>query len=93
MRFTFIVLALLTITTTCSAALPPEATPAVDSAAHLPHQAYVKAINSTNPDAVRDMLTDDVVFMAPSDKPVKELVVSADWAFERDAWGADHPAK
>jgi ketosteroid isomerase-like protein len=111
MRFTFIMLALLTIGTTCSAAAPPEAGAAEGSSAHLAHQAYVKAINSNDLDSVLGMLTDDVVFMAPNDKPyvgqaavrpwiveylkayrthwdkpVKEFVVSGDWAFERYAY-------
>jgi benzodiazapine receptor len=37
--------------------------------AHLAHQAYVTAINSNNPQTLLDMLTEDVVFMAPNAKP------------------------
>jgi hypothetical protein len=40
-----------------------------DSSAHQAHQAYVTAINSNNLKTVLGMLTDDVVFMAPNDKP------------------------
>ena len=43
-----------------------------DSSAHLAHQAhqaYVTAINSNNLETLLGMLTDDVVFMAPNDKP------------------------
>ena len=45
------------------------AKPADDPAAYLAHEAYVNAINSNNIDAVLGMLTDDVVFMAPNEKP------------------------
>jgi len=41
-----------------------------DKAAHQAHEAYVEAINSNDLDRLMDMLTDDVVYMAPNDKPV-----------------------
>jgi ketosteroid isomerase-like protein len=117
MRSTFVMLALLAIGTTCSAA-PPSDAAAAASSAHLAHQAYVKAINSNTLDSILGMLTEDVVFMAPNDKPyvgkaavrpwvaeylkaykthwdkpVKEFVVSGDWAFERYAYkSTDSPA-
>lgn len=36
------------------------------ASAHLAHDAYVEAINSNNLENFLDMLTDDVVFMAPN---------------------------
>jgi ketosteroid isomerase-like protein len=44
-------------------------TAASDAAARVAHSAYVKAINSNNLDSLLGMLTDDVVFMAPNEKP------------------------
>jgi len=40
------------------------------SGAHQAHEAYVEAINSNDLGTLLDMLTDDVVFMGPNDKPV-----------------------
>jgi uncharacterized protein (TIGR02246 family) len=36
-----------------------------DPAAHLAHEAYVEAINSNDVERMLDVMTDDVVFMAP----------------------------
>jgi ketosteroid isomerase-like protein len=71
MRLLLAMMALLTLGPLASAA-PPGAAAASDNGAHLPHlahQAYVKAINSNNLEIVLGMLTEDVVFMAPNDKP------------------------
>jgi len=87
--------------------------PADEAGAHRAHDAYVEAINSNDVGRMLDMLTDDVVFMAPGtpvfvgkdairpwlegyvawahthwDKPVRELVVHGDWAFERYDWAS-----
>jgi tryptophan-rich sensory protein len=40
-----------------------------DVDAHTAHQSYVAAINSNNLDTLLGVLTDDVVFMPPNDKP------------------------
>lgn len=40
-----------------------------DAAAHAAHAAYVDAINSNDLETLLAVLTDDVVFMAPNDKP------------------------
>ena len=41
-----------------------------DAAAHAAHQDYVDAINSNDLDRLLEMLTDDVVFMAPDQPPM-----------------------
>lgn len=41
--------------------------PAAEASAHLAHEAYVNAINSNDLDQLLEMLTDDVVFMAPNE--------------------------
>lgn len=61
-------LALCTVFTEPSSALEMQASSA-DPAAHLAHEEYVTAINSNNLETLLGMLTDDVVFMAPNDKP------------------------
>jgi len=86
---------------------------ASDAAAHHAHEAYVDAINSNDVDQLLGMLTDDIVFLGPNDKPVvgkaavrpwlegyfaaykthwdkpvEELVVLGDWAFERYSFTA-----
>lgn len=43
--------------------------PADDGAAHRAHDAYVAAINSNDLGQLLDMLTDDVVFLAPGEPP------------------------
>ena len=78
MRNIFSALMILVLCTSCSkptaepvtaVAAPVADTPASDAAAHQAHEAYVTAINSNNLDSLLGMLTDDVVFMAPNEKP------------------------
>lgn len=52
-----------------SAPAGSESASAPDPAAHLAHEAYVEAINSNDLDQLLEMLTDDVVFLAPNEKP------------------------
>lgn len=104
-------LPILVLGTACHA---PAGAPSDDYAgAHRAHEAYVEAINSNNVERMLGVMTDDVVFLAPSspvlvgkdairpwlegyvewcqtywDKPVRELVVSGDWAFERYDWAS-----
>jgi tryptophan-rich sensory protein len=42
---------------------------AADVDAHMAHQAYLTAVNSNDLQSLLDVLTEDVVFMAPSDQP------------------------
>jgi ketosteroid isomerase-like protein len=53
-----------------------------DSSAHQAHQAYVTAINSNNLKTLLGMLTDDVVFMAPNDKPYVGKSAVRPWVVE-----------
>lgn len=52
-----------------SSAAVTQAATTPDPAAHLAHEEYVKAINSNDLEMLLGMLTDDVVFMAPNEKP------------------------
>jgi ketosteroid isomerase-like protein len=78
MRNIFSALPILVLCASCSrpnresaaaVAAPAADTSASDAAAHQAHKAYVTAINSNNIDSLLGMLTEDVVFMAPNEKP------------------------
>ena len=78
MRYAIPALMIVALCTSCSepasepaaaAATQAADTAAADAAAHQAHEAYVTAINSNNLDSLLDMLTGDVVFMAPNEKP------------------------
>jgi ketosteroid isomerase-like protein len=66
---TILVLAAIVAITAAYPAGSQQAAASSDASAHLAHQAYVAAINSNNLDVLLGMLTKDVVFMAPNDKP------------------------
>jgi ketosteroid isomerase-like protein len=111
MRYMLALTALMAMGVATSAIAQTAPAAPADGAAHQAHQAYGAAINSNSPEAVLGRLTEDVVFMAPNDKPyvgkravrpwaaaylrayhthwdkpVKEFVVSGEWAFERYAY-------
>jgi ketosteroid isomerase-like protein len=111
MRYVLTLIAFAAIGAAGTAFSQTTAAASADSSARQAHRAYVTAINSNNLKTLLGMLTDDVVFMAPNDKPyvgksavrpwiaeylkayhthwdkpVKEFVVSGDWAFERYAY-------
>ena len=78
MRSIFSALTILALCASCSkpntgsataGATPAADTSASNAAAHQAHEAYVTAINSNNLDSLLGMLTEDVVFMAPNEKP------------------------
>lgn len=78
MRYLLPVFMTLALCTSCGKPGPEPAaeaptstseTSASDAAAHQAHDAYVTAINSNNLDSLLGMLTDDVVYLAPNDKP------------------------
>jgi ketosteroid isomerase-like protein len=81
MRLLLAMMALLTLGPLASAA-PPGAAAASDNGAHLVHQAYVKGINSNSLESMRGMLTEDVVFMAPNDKPYIGKSAVRPWILE-----------
>jgi ketosteroid isomerase-like protein len=63
-----------------------------DSAAYQAHANYVRVINSNNTDSLVSMLTDDVIYRTRWEKPVREFVISGDYAFERyDYTSTDTP--
>lgn len=78
MRYVLPVSLILVLCTSCgkpgpgsagAAATATSDTATSDAAAHQTHEAYVTAINANNLDSLLDMLTDDVVFLAPNEKP------------------------
>lgn len=77
---------IIALITACSAPTPeskPASEPiakAVDSAAHLAHENYVRVINSNNLDSLMSMMTDDVVFLAAGGKPIIGKPAVREWA-------------
>lgn len=65
MRTTIQTLFLATLCAACGA-LRDKSTAGDDAKAHLAHANYVQAINSNDLDTLLDVLTEDVVFMAPN---------------------------
>jgi hypothetical protein len=57
----------------------PADSAASDAAAHKAHEAYVAAINSNNLEALLEMLTEDVVFMAAHAKPFVGKAAVGPW--------------
>lgn len=53
---------------------------AVDSTAHLAHEAYTTAINSNNLDSLAGMFTEDVVFLAAHSAPIVGKAAVRAWA-------------
>lgn len=51
-----------------------------DPSAHLAHDAYVTAINSNDLDTIMEILTDDVVFMAPNTPRLVGKQAVREWA-------------
>lgn len=79
--------ALLVAVTLATACAKPAAAPetgaietaATDSTAHLAHDAYTAAINANNIDSIMTMLTDDVTFLAPNEKPYRGKAALRPW--------------
>ena len=65
---------------TSNAAATSADSAARDSAAHQAHANYVRVINSNNIDSLVSMFTDDVVFLAPNDKPIVGKAAVRAWA-------------
>jgi ketosteroid isomerase-like protein len=71
MRNVIAAVAVALMTTACSTSAPKAADiSASDAAAHKAHENYVRVINSNNIDSLTSMLTEDVVFLAASEKPM-----------------------
>jgi ketosteroid isomerase-like protein len=63
--------------------LKPDSTTAVvvdTAAANKAHENYVRVINSNNVDSLMSMMTDDVVFLSASSKPVIGKAAVREWA-------------
>jgi len=103
MRTLLLLLTTAVLSASCGTPTSPPAarTAGAESGAHLVHEAYVTAINSSNLDELLGVLTDDVVFLSAHEPAVVEdtgwgLVIyhhDADgkWRVARDAFGPDHP--
>jgi len=59
---------------------PSEARDSAQAAAHHAHKEYVAAINSNDLEAVMDMLTEDVVFLAPHEPALIGKQAVRHWA-------------
>lgn len=66
------------------------ASPSDDPAAHLAHQAYVDAINSNRVERMLDVMTDDVVFLAPNAPVMSGKAVIRPWLEEYVRWAQTH---
>jgi ketosteroid isomerase-like protein len=66
----------------CSApgSRPESASAAADTTARQAFQAYVRAINSNNPDSLLAMLTEDVVFLSPHEPALVGKTAVRPWA-------------
>lgn len=80
MRSVLTLIALLLICMSAFGATPQETEMSqVEAAAHMAHENYVTAINSNNLEAVMEMLTDDVVFMAANNPVMEGKAVIKPW--------------
>lgn len=75
-------LALVAAVAACSTtgAHAPDAQASAEAAAHQAQRAYVEAINSNKLDAVMDMLTEDIVFLAPNEPALIGKAAVGAWA-------------
>jgi len=79
MRTSPAILTFLALCVAWSSPVVAAAADAVDSDAHKAHENYVTAINSNNLDALMDMLTDDVVFLAAHEQPMVGKAALRPW--------------
>ncbi len=79
MRTLLTLVAILAIGTSLPVVSQPAIAVSSNASAHLAHENYVAAINSNNLESLLGMLTDDVVFMAPNDKPYAGKAAVRPW--------------